>query len=120
MFHVRTDFMLHKKIQLTKMRSNGTPISFRYSPNSAFNPSSPSVCPIVENPNSEGTNSFTPACLAASPRSFWSGKPLRPTVDITTSIVCSLKAAARAGTSVSLTETALTPGGRDLADDDSG
>src|ERR1700734_2889026 len=102
------------------MRANGKSISLRYSPNSAFNPSSPSVCPIVEYPNSEGRNSFTPACLAASPKSFWLGKPSWAIVDTTTSMLCSLKAAAKAGTSVSPTEMTLTPAGKDLADDDPG
>jgi hypothetical protein len=41
-------------------------------------------------------------------------------VDITTSVLFSLKAAARAGTSVKVTEMTLMPAEKGLADDDSG
>src|ERR1700676_427144 len=102
------------------MRTYGKPIALTYSPILAFNPNSPSVIPIVGGPYSEGRNSFTPACLAASAMNFWSATAFTETVDATTSMSCSLNMATRAGTSLNPAETAFTPDGKDLADDDSG
>lgn len=105
--------------ELTKIRANGRPISSRYSPNFALRPSSPSVSPMVGAPNSEGKNSFTPACFAASPKRCCCGSASCDMVETTTSMLCSLKAAASADTSVRATDTTLISEGRFFADVDS-
>jgi len=68
--------MLHKKIQLTKMAGKWHAFSFRYSPNSAFNPSSPSACPIVEN-TKLGRDKQLHACLLGGVAQELSG-PAKP------------------------------------------
>ena len=74
----------------------------------------PSSRPILGNPNSEGTNSLTPAALAASPWIYWVDKPAIPMAEMTTSLSLVRSTDASAMASVISTEAKLAFPGKEL------